>query len=163
MILALYDVRNNRNVGHVGGEVDPSHMDAVCVLQMSKWLIAELVRVLHDCPVDEAASVVEALSERETPLVWKVGGRTRVLNPALNMEGRRCCSCCIRARSQWPRGTSQTPLSTRMRAFFGVTSYGRRIRLGFFEYDGAAKIVTISPTGVTEAEQLIRAHVLSAA
>lgn len=43
MLIALYEIRNNRNVGHVGGDVDPNHMDAVCVLQMSKWIVAELV------------------------------------------------------------------------------------------------------------------------
>jgi hypothetical protein len=36
MLVALYEIRNNRNVGLVGGDVDPNHMDAVCVLQMSK-------------------------------------------------------------------------------------------------------------------------------
>jgi hypothetical protein len=28
MLTALYEIRNNRNVGHVGGDVDPNHMDA---------------------------------------------------------------------------------------------------------------------------------------
>lgn len=46
MVIALYEIRNNRNVGHVGGDVDPNHMDAVCVLQIAKWIMAELVRVL---------------------------------------------------------------------------------------------------------------------
>src|ERR1700682_786330 len=77
MLLALYEIRNNRNVGHVGGEVDPNHMDAVCVLQMSKWLVAELVRIFHTCSVQEATVVVDALVEREVPLVWKVGERMR--------------------------------------------------------------------------------------
>ncbi len=162
MILALYDVRNNRNVGHVGGEVDPSHMDAVCVLQMSKWLIAELVRVLHDCPVDEAASVVEALSERETPLVWKVGGRTRVLNPALNMKQKMLLVLHSSAEPMAERDLADSVEHSNASVFRrDVLRPAHKARL--LEYDGAAKIVTISPTGVTEAEQLIRAHVLSAA
>jgi hypothetical protein len=28
MLIALYEIRNNRGVGHVGGDVDPNHMDA---------------------------------------------------------------------------------------------------------------------------------------
>ena len=55
MLVALYEIRNSRNVGHVGGEVDPNHMDAVCVLQMSKWIMAELIRILHQMSVDDAA------------------------------------------------------------------------------------------------------------
>lgn len=28
MVMALYEIRNNRGVGHVGGDVDPNAMDA---------------------------------------------------------------------------------------------------------------------------------------
>src|SRR5438034_1154534 len=31
MLVALYEIRNNRGVGHVGGDVVPNHMDAVAV------------------------------------------------------------------------------------------------------------------------------------
>jgi hypothetical protein len=81
MVIALYEVRNNRNVGHLGGEVDPSHMDATYVVHASKWILAELVRVLHRLPVDEASALVDALVERQVPLVWTVGGHRRVLDP----------------------------------------------------------------------------------
>ena len=67
MLIALYEIRNNRNVGHVGGDVEPNHMDAVCVLQIGKWIMAELVRVLHAVDVGEATALVEGLVERDTP------------------------------------------------------------------------------------------------
>jgi hypothetical protein len=88
MALALYEIRNNRGVGHVGGDIDPNHMDATCVLQMSKWIVAELIRALHGMPVDDAAELVEALVERETPLVWKVGDKKRVLEPGMRMRDK---------------------------------------------------------------------------
>ncbi|MBB3083292.1 hypothetical protein [Geodermatophilus sabuli] len=47
MMIGLYDIRNNRGVGHAGADVDPNHMDATVVLYQSKWLVAELVRLLH--------------------------------------------------------------------------------------------------------------------
>lgn len=79
MIVALYEFGCGPiGAGHVGGDVDPNHMDAVCVLQMSKWIVAELIRVLHEQPVDEAAALVDAVVEREVPLVWKVGGTVEV-------------------------------------------------------------------------------------
>src|ERR1700761_7472834 len=31
---ALYEIRNNRNVGHVGGDIDPNLMDAQAVVSM---------------------------------------------------------------------------------------------------------------------------------
>jgi hypothetical protein len=86
MLVALYEIRNNRNVGHVGGDVDPNHMDAMCVLQMSKWVMAELVRVLHNVDTETATQIVDGLVERETPLIWEVNGKRRILNTGLTMS-----------------------------------------------------------------------------
>jgi hypothetical protein len=33
----LYEIRNNRGVGHLGGDVDPNHMDAEAVQAMATW------------------------------------------------------------------------------------------------------------------------------
>jgi hypothetical protein len=79
MLIALYEVRNNRNVGHVGADVDPSHMDATLVFSMSRWILAELIRIFHDLPVEAATDVVERLTEREVPLLWRFGDKVRVL------------------------------------------------------------------------------------
>src|SRR4051794_20994835 len=46
----LYEIRNNRNVGHVGGDVDPSFLDSSAVLSITSWVMVELVRVLHAVP-----------------------------------------------------------------------------------------------------------------
>ena len=41
LLMALYEIRNNRGVGHVGGDVDANHMDATLVLSGAKWVMAE--------------------------------------------------------------------------------------------------------------------------
>ena len=88
MLLALYEIRNNRGVGHVGGDVDPNHMDATCVVEISKWLLAELVRVFHDVSTEEATAVVDVLIERTLPIVWNVGENLRVLDPDMSMRDK---------------------------------------------------------------------------
>ena len=85
-LMVLYEVRNNRGVGHVGGDVDPSHMDAVVVLYMSKWVMAELVRIFHGVDTETASVAVEALVDREIPAIWEVNGKKRVLRPRLTMK-----------------------------------------------------------------------------
>lgn len=85
MLISLYEIRNNRNVGHVGGDVDPNYMDAMCVLHMSKWILAELIRVFHNVSPDEATAAVEALSSREISLVWNINGVSRILNTSFSM------------------------------------------------------------------------------
>jgi hypothetical protein len=86
MLMALYDVRNNRSVGHIGGDVDPNEADATVVHGMASWLMAELVRIYHGLPLDQAQKVVEALVERRVPLVWELEGMKRVLNPAIEKD-----------------------------------------------------------------------------
>jgi len=83
VLVPLYEVRNNRNVGHVGGDVDPNEMDASLVLNGTTWVMAELVRVLHQLSVGDAQEIVNALVERKTPLVWESGNIKRILAPKL--------------------------------------------------------------------------------
>lgn len=80
LLPVLYEVRNNRNVGHVGGDVAPDHMDAEAVQSMASWLMAELVRIFHGVSTQEAEETVDALVERKTPLIWQVGDSKRVLD-----------------------------------------------------------------------------------
>ena len=84
LLAALYEIRNNRGVGHVGGDVDPNHMDARVVLESAKWVVAELVRVFHHVGIAEATQAVEALVERTVPVVWQVGDKRRVLRADLS-------------------------------------------------------------------------------
>lgn len=113
MIVALYEIRNNRNVGHVGGDVDPNHMDAVSVLTMSRWILAELVRLFHGMSVDEAEVVVEALTARDVPAIWEVGNKRGCLSPTSTLVMRRCFSC-MRLRPRSRLATFLTGSSTEM-------------------------------------------------
>lgn len=88
LLVALYEFRNNRGVGHVGGDVDANHMDAVFLVQGAKWLLGELVRIFHDVDIDTATQVVDALADRTIPIIWEVGGMKRVLDPSMSMRDR---------------------------------------------------------------------------
>ena len=85
-LIWLYEVRNNRNVGHVGGEVDANEMDAAAVVACAKWVMAEFVRLFHSVTVDDAQKMVDAIVERTTPLVWEVAGIRKVLDPRLTAK-----------------------------------------------------------------------------
>ena len=77
--------------------MDPNVMDSICVLQLSKWILAEPVRVYHGISTDDAQAVIDALSQRELPLVWAINGTKRVLNTALSMRDRLSfCSAELR-------------------------------------------------------------------
>lgn len=86
LLPALYEVRNNRNVGHVGGDVDPDLMDSSVVVSITSWILAELIRVFHEVTTDEAQKLVESIVERRVQVVWKSGDFRRVLKPDLSLN-----------------------------------------------------------------------------
>lgn len=88
MLIALYEIRNNRGVSHVGGDVDPNQQDSTVVVSMSQWIMAELVRVFHNVDLVTAAAAVETLVQRTTPLIWEVNGSLRVLKPSLSARDK---------------------------------------------------------------------------
>lgn len=84
VLVGLYDVRNRRGVGHVGGEVNANHMDATFLLHSCQWVMAELVRMFHDTDVDTATALVDALVDRTLPMIWQVGEVRRLLETGLS-------------------------------------------------------------------------------
>lgn len=88
LLPSLYEIRNNRGVGHVGGDVDPNQMDAAAVLSMTSWVMAEFVRVFHALDIPAAQATVDALIERPMPFVWVGDGTKRILDPSLNLRNQ---------------------------------------------------------------------------
>lgn len=84
ILVGLYDVRNRRGVGHVGGEVNANHMDATFLLHSCQWIMAELVRMFHDTDVKAATAIVDAMVDRTLPMIWQVGDVRRLLEKGLS-------------------------------------------------------------------------------
>lgn len=83
LAIAIYDVRNKRGVGHVGADVNPNFSDSTLVCTAADWTLAELIRLHYACGLDQAQKWVDGLVERKLFLVHEVGGKKRILNPAL--------------------------------------------------------------------------------
>lgn len=151
MLVALYEFRNNRNVGHVGGDVDPNHMDAVCVLQMSKWLMAELVRVLHEVDTDEATKIVDGLVDRETPLIWEVGGKRRVMDTSLSMRDK---TFVLLHASNGPvaEGDLVAWIEHSNASVYRRDILRKAHKARLIEYDATAKTAELSPKGIEYVE-----------
>lgn len=86
VLIALYEIRNNRGVGHVGGDVNPNHMDATIVHAAARWIVAELIRLFHAVDTVTATQLVDSLVEREIPGIWTVRSVRRVLSTKLTMK-----------------------------------------------------------------------------
>jgi hypothetical protein len=152
MLVALYEIRNNRGVGHAGGDVDPNHMDSVAVLYMSKWMVAELIRVFHNVSTVEATEAVDLLVERELPTVWSVDGKKRVLAEKLSQRDKT-----LLLLYSEPGVVREADLRTWVEAA-NASAYRRDVlrkahseRL--LEYDEANRTVRLSPKGARYAEE----------
>lgn len=152
MLLALYEVRNNRGVGHVGGDVDPNHMDAACVLEMSKWMMSELVRVFHGSSTEEAATAVDSLVERTLPTVWKAGENLRVLDYTKSMRDKLLI---LAYQSSGPveEGDLFRWVEHSNSSVFRRDVIRPAHKLKLIEYDQNRKTIQISPVGIAYVEE----------
>ncbi len=154
MLPALYEIRNSRNVGHIGGDVDPNHMDAVAVLSMANWIMAELVRVLHKLPsMEEAQSIVDAIADRRTPLVWQEGDVRRILDPGMKFPDQILVLLTSSAEAvtledllKWIACSTKTYMKKLLREL-----HSKRM----VEFDEQSGRVTILPPGTAQAERVL--------
>jgi hypothetical protein len=84
----LYTLRNKRGIGHVGGDVDANSIDAATIVRVADWCLCELIRVVHNLPLEEAQTLLNAITERQIPGVWSVVGKKRVLIPGLDAKAQ---------------------------------------------------------------------------
>src|SRR6266566_2569943 len=69
-IIFIYTLRNKRGIGHVGGDVDANHIDAMTMARTCDWIMCELIRINHNLSLEEAQDIVDNLAQRNMPEVW---------------------------------------------------------------------------------------------
>jgi len=159
VLVAIYEVRNNRNVGHVGGDVDPNEMDASLVLNGTTWVMAELIRVLHQLSVKDAQQIVDALVERKTPLVWESGDVKRILDKKLKFPQQILILLAVTKGAvkftnlqNWLEQSNTTYL----KKIIGALHKNR-----FVEWNQTENAIQLLPPGAIAVEKLIQKHKLN--
>jgi hypothetical protein len=154
VMIGLYDIRNNRGVGHAGAEVDPNHMDATVVLYQAKWLMAELVRLLHMLTIEAATTIVDGLIEREVAWVWRLGDKKRVLRTGMTWRQQTLVLLLTEpgevAEIDLFRWLEHSNPAILRRDVLRPLHKERQI-----EYDTISRTVRLLPPGVTAAEALV--------
>ncbi len=146
VLLGIVEIRNDRDVGHVGGEVPSSLMDATYVVSGAKWLVAELIRFYHQVDTTVATDFVEALIVRETPAVWSVADVKRVLVPGLSMRDR-----VLLLLDSTPGAVADTEL-WRWTAYTNLSVFRQKVLAGLHDdglvhFDRRTGLVHLSPVG----------------
>lgn len=82
----LYTLRNKRGFAHVGGDLDSDPVDAITCVRVADWCLCELIRVVHSLSLEDAQALVNTLASRESPDIWAVAGKKRVLKQGLTYK-----------------------------------------------------------------------------
>lgn len=75
----IYDIRNKRDAAHLADGISPNVQDSSLVVAIVAWVLAEFVRLLCASDPDEAHDVINALVERDIPVVQEFDGFPVVL------------------------------------------------------------------------------------
>ena len=158
ILVALYEIRNNRSVGHVGGDVSPNRMDATAVLAMSKWVVAELIRVFHGTDTATATAIVDALVEREVAVVWHVAGRRRLLDTKLPKRDQALLLLYSSAQPVDANTLAEWMEQERVR--YLARDVLRPLHAArMVEYDEASGLLHLSPLGTERVETVLLRYV----
>lgn len=76
----IYDIRNKRDVAHLGDGIDPNVQDATLVTSNMDWVLAELVRLYHGVSADRAQQIIENLVSKEVPAIQEIYGQPVILS-----------------------------------------------------------------------------------
>ncbi len=79
----LLDVRNRRDVAHLGNEINPNYSDSRLVCQLVDWSLIELIRLYIQCPITDAQKIVDRINQIRVPIVAEIQGFIRILNTKL--------------------------------------------------------------------------------
>lgn len=156
---ALYEIRNNRSVGHVGGDVDPNHMDSVAALSMCNWVMGELVRVYHGLSVAEAQQVIDAIAEIRVPAVWSDGTVKRVLQPALKLPDQVLLLIATSLPSVSSVDLLRWTEASDKKYFMKIVRALHKKR--FIEFNESLDLTQILPPGAKYVQDLVRKKNLS--
>jgi hypothetical protein len=83
---AIYNIRNRRGVGHLSGDINPNRADALLIITIAEWVLAELYRINYTITLSKAQELVNNLVTRKLELVFDVNGVKRILNHSLKIK-----------------------------------------------------------------------------
>lgn len=84
----IYDIRNKRDVGHVGGDVDANFSDATLSLISCSWVVTEFLRIYYTSDINTAQDLVNSLVKVRIPLVQDFNGFLKLLKPDLKLPNK---------------------------------------------------------------------------
>lgn len=154
-LLFLYTLRNKRDFGHTGGEVDANEIDALTATRLADWCMSELIRVSHSLPIEDAQHICDAIAERKLPAIWNVMGRKRILETSLSYRDQTLLLLYSEIESGVPTEDLFDWTEHSHRANYRRDILAKLHKARLIEWDKETEMAIISPTGIEEVENAI--------
>lgn len=87
-IQVVFDIRNKRDIGHAGGDVDANFSDATLSLVECNWVLTEFLRIYYTSDIDSAQRLVNSLVKVRIPLIHDFDGFLKILKPDLKVPDK---------------------------------------------------------------------------
>jgi len=84
----IYDIRNKRDIGHVGGDVDANFSDATLSLVSCNWVLTEFIRIYYTSDITTAQNIVNSIVKIRIPLIQDFNGFLKILKPDLKLPSK---------------------------------------------------------------------------
>jgi hypothetical protein len=84
-VRAMYNIRNRRGVDHLS-RIKPNHIDARVLTAQADWILAELTRLATTHDFVQAQALIDALVDRQLPLIEMINGEWKLLQTDLPLE-----------------------------------------------------------------------------
>lgn len=85
LLFTIYGIRNKRGIGHISN-LKPNKIDATLILSSCKWVLAEIIRLNSQLPIDETEKLIDEIIERNVEGIWEVGETIRILEDGLSLK-----------------------------------------------------------------------------
>ena len=148
----IYTLRSKRGFGHTGDDVDANAIDSGACVRAADWCLSELIRHLHQLPIEDAQAILDTISVRDLPAVWIVGERKRVLDQRLGYVDQTLLLLYLQpnASASADELFDWTDHSNKTRYTRGILRPLHKER--FVEYDQRKGTVVLSPSGAKHVE-----------
>lgn len=149
----LYTMRNKRNIGHSGGDVEANQIDSLVINRICDWIICELIRIFHNKSLEEAQQIVDLISSRNLPHIWEINGKKRVLLSNLTAKEK----VLLLTYSQIESGVLFEDLKDWVE-YLNSSDFKSKVlnplhKTNMIEFDKELQMIFISPKGCKEIEE----------
>lgn len=113
-----------------------------------------MIRLFNAVSLEEAQELVDAVAMCQTPDIWAVSGKKRILDPSLGYKEQTLLLLYSEPETAVPAEElyewTEHPLMNYRRDVLNKLHADR-----FIEYDRESEMITLSPTGAQEVEEKI--------